>query len=67
MISKLELIQEIKLEVKRFQKRLDEAEKALKSDDYKVKEYASAKRGAMDLKNELTKLTQDGKYRYKDI
>ena len=33
-------------------------------DNYSNKHYASAKRSAMDLKNELTKLTQDSKYRW---
>lgn len=47
----------------RFQIRLSEAI-ANDPNYYPNKKYAAVKRGAMDLKNELTKLTQDKKTLY---
>lgn len=67
MIEKIEVLKEVELELKRFKKKLDlaikeQSEKAEYSRP--CKNYAAAKRAAMDLKNELTKLTQDSKYRW---
>lgn len=33
-------------------------------ENYSSRHYASSKRAALDLKNELTKLTQDSIYKY---
>lgn len=57
----LEQIKEVELELKRFQKRLKEAKQRFIEDsraEYGCKESGALKRGAMDLKNELTKLTR---------
>lgn len=65
MKEKIDVLKEVQTELYRFSKKIvlairEQSEKANCSN----KHYASAKRGAMDLKNELTKLTQDSKYRY---
>jgi len=67
MIKKIDLLIEIKTELKRFAEKLDIAIKEQHELPkgkylYQSKKYASAKRAALDLKNELTKLTQDSKY-----
>ena len=52
---------EIKVEVKRFSKRLEEALNRLRNDEmakYGCKETGAVKRAALDLKNELTKITK---------
>lgn len=59
-IENIDILREVKSELDRFKKRLELAIK----DPYSRKNYAAAKRGALDLKNELTKLTQDCKYKY---
>lgn len=67
MKQKIELLQEITVELERFRKKLALAIKEQSEDrNYSSRHYASAKRSALDLKNELTKLTQDSKYRYND-
>lgn len=59
---KLGYLNNLKAEVKRFEKRVDEAIEALTEDKYSLKEFAAVKRGAMDLKQELTNATQFSKY-----
>lgn len=58
----LETINEVEQELERFSKRLQEAKTRIQGDNYwrfsGSKETAALKRGALDLKNELTKLTQ---------
>ena len=58
----LETIMEVEYELIRFQKRLYDAKKRIKGGDYHLcsesKETAALKRGALDLKKELTKLNK---------
>jgi hypothetical protein len=58
----LETIHEVEKEVERFSKRLQEAKTRIQGDNYYpysgCKETGALKRGALDLKNELTKLTK---------
>lgn len=58
----LETINEVEMELVRFSKRLQNAKVRIASGDYYkysgCKETAALKRSALDLKNELTKLTQ---------
>ena len=65
MKQKIDVLKEVAVELDRFKKKLalaikEQSEKG----NYSNKHYASSKRSALDLKNELTKLTQDSKYRY---
>ena len=57
----IETITEVEKEVFRFMKRIDAAKTRIKSGDYYpssgCKETGALKRSALDLKNELTKLT----------
>ncbi len=63
--KKLQLLNEVKSETERFLAKLKEAISEQKDDsNYSRKKYAASKRAALDLKNELTKLTQDSKYIY---
>lgn len=64
-MEKIEILKEIEIELKRFSKKLSLAIKE-QSDkgNYSSRNYAASKRSALDLKNELTKLTQDSKYRW---
>lgn len=58
---KLKDIKEVALELNRFSKRLQDAKLKFEADDNAnqgCKESAALKRGAFDLKNELTKLTK---------
>ena len=66
MKTKLEVLREIESELKRFSKKLSLAIEEQKQPYIPChsKIYAAAKRSALDLKNELTKLTQDSNYRY---
>lgn len=65
MIDKIDLLKEITVELDRFKKKLALAVKEQsQKDNYSNRHYAASKRAALDLKNELTKLTQDSKYRY---
>lgn len=59
MNKKTEILQQIKREAERFLKKVDEAIKDNPSEYGSNKKYAAAKRAALDLKNELTNLTQD--------
>lgn len=55
------IIDEVELETERFLKKLKEARKRFVSDGnavYGCKESASLRRSALDLKQELTKITQ---------
>lgn len=62
-MMKLETINELESELKRFNKRLSEAKKRLTDNPYFNQEYSGCKetgalrRAALDLKNELTKIT----------
>lgn len=64
-MDNIEILKEVQTEIDRFSKKLKIAikEQSVK-DQYARKHYAAAKRGALDLKKELTKLTQDCKYKY---
>jgi len=73
MKTRSEVLREVQVELTRFQSKLKEAIDERKDTfftkngdiiDFSSKKFASAKRAALDLKNELTKLTQDTKYRY---
>tara|TARA_R110000796_G_scaffold10289_2_gene34349 strand:+ start:8674 stop:8865 length:192 start_codon:yes stop_codon:yes gene_type:complete len=57
-----DILLEVKKELTRFTKKINLAIKEQSTDSRK--HYAASKRGALDLKNELTKLTQDSKYKY---
>lgn len=64
-MKNIDILKEVAVELDRFKKKLSLAIKEQqREDNYSSKHYASAKRGALDLKNELTKLTQDSKYKY---
>lgn len=65
-IEKIDILKEVDLELKRFTKKLQLAikEQSDRKNNYSNKNYASSKRASLDLKNELTKLTQDSKYRW---
>ena len=65
-MKKIEILQEVSRELKRFNKKLALAiEEQSKVDNYSNRHYAASKRAALDLKNELTKLTQDSKFKVK--
>ena len=65
MIENIDILKDIAVEINRFQKKLALAIKEQSErDQYSFRHYASARRGALDLKNELTKLTQDSNYKY---
>lgn len=64
-MEKIEILKEIVGELERFRKKLALAIKEQsETDNSSSRHYAALKRAAMDLKNELTKLTQDSKYRW---
>lgn len=66
-MENIDILREIVVELDMFKKKLV---LAIKEQDVKEpfyaskKHYAACKRAALDLKNELTKLTQDSKYKY---
>jgi len=65
MIEKIQVLKDVKKELERFRRKLDMA--IIEQDNERTTNnrcYASAKRSALDLKFELTKLTQDSKYRW---
>lgn len=66
MLEKIEVLKEVATELDRFKKKLALAikEQSKEEGNYSSRHYAASKRAAMDLKNELTKLTQDSKYRW---
>lgn len=58
---KIEDLKDVSLELKRFEIKLKEAIKRASVDDffiYGCKESGAVKRAALDLKNELTKITK---------
>jgi len=64
-MDNIDVLLEVKLELDRFTKKLKAAiAEQGHPDAYSKRQYASCKRAALDLKNELTKLTQDSKYKY---
>ena len=65
--EKIDILKEVNVEIIRFNKKMALALKEQSTENnYSSKHYASLKRAALDLKNELTKLTQDSKYRWSD-
>lgn len=66
MKEKIDVLLEVKEEYLRFGAKLNTAiiEQSSEGAAWSRKDYASAKRAAMDFKRELTKLTQDSKYRW---
>lgn len=65
MKEKVDVLKEVVVELDRFKKKLALALQEQSQKEYSSnKHYAAAKRAALDLKNELTKLTQDSKYRW---
>lgn len=66
-MEKIDILKEVQLELDRFNKKIALAiQEQSDIDNYSSRNYASCKRAALDLKNELTKLTQDSKYIYGD-
>ena len=64
-MENIDILKEVKIELDRFKKKLDLAIKEqTDNSNYSSRHFASAKRSAMDLKNELTKLTQSSKYKW---
>ena len=59
----IETINEVEREIERFKKRLIAAKMRISEEGYHrwsgSKETAALKRGALDLKNELTRITQN--------
>ena len=68
MKNKIDVLLEVKEEYLRFGEKLNAAiiEQSSATGEWSRKHYAAVKRAAMDFKNELTKLTQDSKYRWQE-
>lgn len=65
MKSNIQILTEVKAELIRFNKKITEAiQEQSDKQNYSSRHFAAAKRAALDLKNELTKLTQCSKYKY---
>jgi hypothetical protein len=65
MKEKIDVLKEVAVELDRFKKKLTLAiNEQSEKDNCSSRHYAASKRAALDLKNELTKLTQDSKYRW---
>jgi hypothetical protein len=65
MKEKIDVLKEVAVELDRFKKKLALAiNEQSEEGNYSSRHYAASKRAALDLKNELTKLTQDSKYRW---
>ena len=63
-MSRKDILEGVQKELLRFQRKLNDA--IANDPNYQPnKDYAAVKRGALDLKNELTKLTQDQKILYR--
>jgi len=66
MITNRKILRDVGIELQRLEKKIHEAllqtDKDLEGD--KPKYFASCKRDAQDLKQELTKLTQSSKYKW---
>lgn len=66
--DKLQLFNEVQTECERFMKRINDAKKRIHDDKrdgyerYSCKENAALKRAALDLKNELSRITKMGVY-----
>lgn len=61
----IDLLNEVENEAKRFLKKLQNAKVRIKDDNravYGCKETGAVKRAALDLKNELTRITTSGRY-----
>lgn len=72
MKTRLDVLNEVEPELMRFIEKFKEAQEELegyknKDNSWEVpsKKFASLKRASLDLKNELSKITQDWKYRSK--
>ena len=64
-MENIEILKEVKVELDRFKKKLDLAIKEQTDNpNYSSRHFAGVKRSAMDLKIELTKLTQSSKYKW---
>lgn len=62
MAQLTEILKDVEVELNRFSKRLKAAKERLKTDNYAemgCKETGALKRAALDLKNELTRITQN--------
>lgn len=65
MKQKIDVLKEVEVELDRFKNKLALAIKEQSDNkNYSNQHYAASKRAVLDLKNELTKLTQDSKYRW---
>jgi len=65
VMKNIDVLNEVKAELDRFSKKLALAINEQQDIDVcPSKHYAAAKRGALDLKNELTKLTKDSVYKW---
>jgi hypothetical protein len=62
MKDKKVMLYEVRVELLRFLHKLDEAIEDTQGDQFYSKKFAACKRSAMDLKNELSKITQSSKY-----
>lgn len=62
--QRIAILKEVEPEVKRFMKKLSIAKASLEKGGYQNHDYSAVKRAALDLKRELTKLTQDTEYIY---
>lgn len=64
MRDKKQMLLSVREELKRFASKLDEAIAQADRGDFGFynKKFAACKRAALDLKNELTKITQSSKY-----
>lgn len=61
----IDILTEVSKELDRFKAKLDLAmQEQSTTNNFSSRHYASVKRAAFDLKNELTKLTQDSKYKW---
>jgi hypothetical protein len=64
-MTNLDILLEVQKELQRFTEKVALAIKEQSGEPYPSnRAYAAAKRGALDLKAELSKLTQDTKYKY---
>jgi len=66
MKNNADILKEVEKEMLRFKDKLEAAikEQAINKDYSPSKKMASVKRAALDLKNELTKITQISQYKY---
>jgi len=66
MKNNADILKEVEKEMLRFKDKLEAAikEQEVNKDYWPSKKMASVKRAALDLKNELTKITQINEYKY---